>query len=381
MESGGFGCGRGEDDQGLSWRQEPDDSLSDHTIVVHRTAEGSVACDTYHVHKVVLAVGCRKSRYFERLLKSNAHFQEARSHTSHIALHPLAADMFPALLDYMYFQAFPLSLNTYSATPLHFLSDYFDVRNLRRDIEVFCQFDLSPTNCHIYYTHAAMLNNVTVQAAIVQLCVQESEKVSRNHDMFRVAPVEFWIKVLEIKASREGGSSGSSSSSNSNSSLLVESLLRIKADSDDREDITPDQFAALTDPARLPQIESATCALAILTWDKHLASGFEAKANGPLDNGVRPLSKLQRRCVEALGRVLVAEVPAALQPQWHSFIFASIRDCGGHLHHALVSSVVEMGIDRMARSLKALSVPVGTYAGDGESTGSHIRTGFSADAA
>jgi BTB/POZ domain len=357
-------------------------STRSRVVGAHAPCQGGVECDTYHVHKVVLAVGCRKSRYFERQLKSNAHFQEARSHTSHIALHPLAADMFPALLDYMYFQSFPLSLNTYSATPLHFLSDYFDVRNLRRDIEVFCQFDLSPTNCHIYYTHASMLNDVTVQAAVVQLCGQESEKVSRNHDMFRVAPVEFWIKVLEIKASREpphGGSSSSSSSSSS--SLLVESLLRIKADSDDREDITPDLFAALTDPARLPQIESATCALAILTWDKHLASGFEAAANGPLNNGIRPLSKLQRRCVEALGRVLVAEVPAALQPQWHSFIFASIRDCGGHLHHALVSSVVEMGIDRMARSLKALSVPVGTYAGDGESTGSHIRTRFSVDAA
>lgn len=367
-----FGCGSGEDDQGLSWRQEPDESLSDYTIVVHRTPEGStssgpvsVECDTYHVHKVVLAVGSRRSRYFERQLKSNAPFQEATSCTSHIALHPLAADMIPSLLDYMYFQTFPLSLNTYSATPLHYLSDYFDVRNLRRDVEVFCQFDMSPTNCHVYYTHASMLNDAGIQAAVLRICVQESAKASRNHEMIRVAPVEFWVNVLDIKATSEP--SGSYISSH-----LVESLLRVKADSEDREDVTPDLFAALTDPARLPRIDTATCALAILSWDKHLSSMLDASDDRRLNHGARTLSQLQRRCVEALSRVLVAEVPAALQPQWHSFIFASIRECGGHLHHALVASVVERGIARMADSLKA-AIPLDPR-GDNEASGSRKRT-------
>lgn len=91
----------------LTWRMDPDESLSDWSIdIVFDQADESGAVtsktDTYHVHKCHLAGGTRKSGYFVKLFSDGGRFAETRDGTSRIVLKELAARAFPDMLDYLY---------------------------------------------------------------------------------------------------------------------------------------------------------------------------------------------------------------------------------------------------------------------------------------
>jgi hypothetical protein len=342
----------------LSWRQNPNDSLSDYTIVIHHesdmipgaeAAEG--ASDTYHVHRVVLAVGCRKMQYFCRLFKSNMVFEELANSTSHIYLHPMAALAFPIMLDYVYW--FPIKLDSFTATPLHFLSDYFDLRALRQDVFVFCQFDLGPQNCHWYYTQAYMLKDASMIRMIERLCVHQSVKVSRNRDMFRVSPTEFWVDVLEHKAA------SSCPGARANSSSLVEALLQAKS-SEGIQGITPRQFEVLTDAKRLPRIETVSSALAILTWEKQCNRCHSRHRRSSSHDARSTLSDVvcvHHRCVSALARILVEETPVNLRGEYQSFVLSTIQAFDPALSHLLIAKLIEV---MNAQVSNILGAPQGT---------------------
>lgn len=53
----------------LSWRLDPEESLSDWTILVKTKRSNDDKVDTYHVHKSVLGVGPRRSNYFATAIR------------------------------------------------------------------------------------------------------------------------------------------------------------------------------------------------------------------------------------------------------------------------------------------------------------------------
>jgi hypothetical protein len=335
-----------EDDiQPLSWAMDPHDSLSDYTIVIHRYSDENAdeKTDTYHVHKVVLAVGPRKSKYFERLFKSDASYEESRSHTSHIHLQPSAADTFPILLDYLYYRSYYLKIDSFTAPPLHFLSDYFDVRQMRKEVVVYCQFDLSSSNCHMYYTHAQALNDLAMLRAVERFCVQQSLKVSRNTAMFRVTPAEFWVDVLHLKAKSE------CPGDRANSSRLLEALLEAKA-RDGPQGLSYSMLAELTDPTLLPEIETAGAAFAILSWEEFFRHQVRyqrrhrRKSQPAFDDHREPhgYSGLQRRCVEALARILATETPLEVTPVLQTQVLTALRGLNGSLLPLLVTQMAKV---------------------------------------
>ena len=57
-----------EESHQLSWRDDPERSLSDWTIVVRCEVTG--ASESFHVHKAMLAAGARWSEYFKSVFKS-----------------------------------------------------------------------------------------------------------------------------------------------------------------------------------------------------------------------------------------------------------------------------------------------------------------------
>ena len=82
----------------LSWRLNPQESLSDWQIKVVRAESGKV--DLYHVHRMVLAVGPRQSGYF-----ANLFLNEIKDHgiqRLRLEMPDEFADTFPVVLDFIY---------------------------------------------------------------------------------------------------------------------------------------------------------------------------------------------------------------------------------------------------------------------------------------
>ncbi|CAB9527869.1 unknown protein [Seminavis robusta] len=87
-------------DKWALWRGDPDTTFSDWKIVV-TSSDGPAT--TYHLHKMMLGCGPRKSKYFCHMIRSS--FEEGATCTSCIELEPPAAQVFPVLLDcYLYNQ-------------------------------------------------------------------------------------------------------------------------------------------------------------------------------------------------------------------------------------------------------------------------------------
>lgn len=109
----------------LTWRRDPDKSLSDWTIVV--TTGTSKEPATYHVHKAVVGAGPRASQYFFRLFKTQG-LAESITSMSMFTLESSAARAFPDMLDFMYgHHSGSLSATSDTAVALRHLANYFGV--------------------------------------------------------------------------------------------------------------------------------------------------------------------------------------------------------------------------------------------------------------
>lgn len=94
----------------LSWRLDPEESYSDHTIkITRRSSDGAVASkvvmeDVYYVHRVILAFGKYSSEYFRGVFQQK-HMVESRTGCTCMTLDEDEAEVFPYLLDCIYSQA------------------------------------------------------------------------------------------------------------------------------------------------------------------------------------------------------------------------------------------------------------------------------------
>eukprot|EP00900_Chrysochromulina_parva_P000450 jgi/Chrpa1/10405/Chrysochromulina_OHIO_Genome00004275-RA len=85
--------------QRLSWRDDPERSLSDWTIIVTCGAR----TQTFNVHKVMLAAGVQLSEYFKSVFTGGGRdLREGISKTTTLELEETAADAFPHYLDFAY---------------------------------------------------------------------------------------------------------------------------------------------------------------------------------------------------------------------------------------------------------------------------------------
>lgn len=134
-----------DDEKMRDWRQPADESFADYKIEILRKQDDKVdvknITTNYNVHRVILASA---SNYFDRLFAGNQEgrtFAEAHEHTSRIALSSDTADMFPYLLDHMYWQysckgaPSPLPKEGDNIMHLYWLADYFELPRLRLDLE------------------------------------------------------------------------------------------------------------------------------------------------------------------------------------------------------------------------------------------------------
>jgi len=204
-----------EEDQSFFslWRLDPEESLSDWTIVlqdeVSESAARAISADIntasssvtrFHVHKNLLGVGPFKSEYFSRLFRQQRNLSacssgrsgtsivgsrlllaESKTSTSYISLPLSAIVAFPIMLDFIYGRGCnPDPFHTNHAVEIRFLSTYFGVPKLYSAISQFIQENLSPSNCIEYLSKAMIFRDDKLIEAIRDTCAKNFEHLTKD---------------------------------------------------------------------------------------------------------------------------------------------------------------------------------------------------------
>ena len=207
----------------LSWRLDPDESLSDWTLTVastdsvlcsprrrneteHSSAAGCTSdtnkeaadCQVddlaesmsppamkYHVHRAQLAVGPRRSDYFATLFKNrrrmmirNERGTDASTDGTYIELKASAAAAFPIMLDFMYSPiGTPVEATTESAVALRHLASCFGIRELFNCVTDFIKSDLRSETAPTYLLEAATYKHDKLAAASLKICAESLKDI------------------------------------------------------------------------------------------------------------------------------------------------------------------------------------------------------------
>jgi hypothetical protein len=174
----------------LDWRLDPQRSRSDWTIRISANeGNGQVKIKDYNVHLNIITMGDRASGYFIRACDKER-FAESKAKMSCIDLHPLAANAFPVMLDYMYGRNLRDEADKI-AVPLIFLARYFDCGELLREVNVCCQSYLS-INVSTFYDDAVDLKLFDIIPVIEAHCVKNPISLQRHN----FASPSFWVSVF-----------------------------------------------------------------------------------------------------------------------------------------------------------------------------------------
>ena len=184
----------------LSWRLDPEVSMSDWKIVVQDTT-AERAATTYHVHRAILGVAPRRSDYFAKAFLASG-FAEGTTHSTELELEPSACDAFPIFLDFMY--SGELEATTTLATALRHCAKYFVVSELYESINAFIQGDLNVTTAPTYFDEGETYADEKLQAAALSLCVDNFATIDVGN-LERLPPPLFARIVSMLVHPADGG--------------------------------------------------------------------------------------------------------------------------------------------------------------------------------
>ena len=195
--------------QTLSWRLDPDESLSDWTLTVVSNpnlnhseqvhsddeeedgleeerdenvdnSEGRKVTKKYFVHRSQMAVGPRRSEYFAKMFQRKGKTIDGAqsSKGTRIELRPSAAAAFPIMLDFMYSPVgTPVDVSTESAVALRHLATCFGIRDLFDSVTAFIKQDLSPQNAPIYLVEAFSFKHEKLTQVSRRVCAENFESI------------------------------------------------------------------------------------------------------------------------------------------------------------------------------------------------------------
>jgi hypothetical protein len=283
------------------WRLDPAESHSDFIIEIDSSpterTQDSIEVDRYHVHKSILALGPRKSGYFAKLLQGV--FSETSRGVCRILLDPVAAKAFPALLDFLY-GASQLECSTESATALHFMGQYFEIRRLRWQARQFWMKDLCLENCATYYQHAVLFGDERVLRRIqITLGSEQLLDISLESNLLKVIDPNFLLTILQTADLVVADSTTLSSHTSKLIARVLDQCVNVededKETSNEKDDherscVKAELFLQLTDRSYLPEID-VTAALKLLQQERKIV-------NPPGDT----LTSLQQRCLQSMAK-------------------------------------------------------------------------------
>ena len=305
----------------LDWRKDATESLADYPIeIVHENDDcggvGTSSATTYYCHKVILA---STSEYFARLLlakgcKDGLVYAEVGDNMSRIVLAPLAAAMFPHFLDYCYChfgrdksQLEGEFLSEYNADDVVFywLADYFEVTQLRRQIERSLKAYMAVTTCWEYLRPALELGVPRILDDAIECGATHITQFDDIHLGYFAEELD--VPSLLVFLQKKGTTEVCSRKA----SEIVSAFLSY-------HEIDGEIFKKLTDASLLPHIDPSA-AWELLEWEMEL-----------LDVHSAVVSDLQERCISGLATKFTnidSSDNGPLSLQSPAFVLALFRKC------------------------------------------------------
>jgi len=149
----------------MDWRQNPNISLSDWTVVVYDGKQSAV----YHIHKAQVGHGPRRSGFLALKFDEDEN-ADATDPNTEVYLPSRAAELFPEFLDYIYENT--LKLTTRNALALKHLANHFDIRPLYKKIDAFVKGDMNAKTAPTYCTEADAVLDEDVQNEAIKLMAE-----------------------------------------------------------------------------------------------------------------------------------------------------------------------------------------------------------------
>lgn len=261
-----------DDEAELSWRLNPEKSLSDWILQIV-TKGNNMPVDTYHVHKSVLAVGPRRSNFFAQAFRPKSQQQSPRStvvdddtatsvdqltaagpsftisvdavsHTSRLVLEDKAAEAIPVILDYIY--TGNLAICTENACALHYLSQQFEIKALRRQVKDFWINAINMDNLTKYYQDARVFKDERILAHAEEYCAQHIFDVDENRVVEILTTLDPYFFLRVVSSERLQKDNGTSY----RLSLLVAVYCNIH-----KSELNESLFLRLTAASHIPKLE------------------------------------------------------------------------------------------------------------------------------
>ena len=269
----------------LDWRQNPNISLSDWTVVVYDGKESAV----YHIHKSEVGLGPRRSKFLDAKFDEDEHADVTDPNTE-VYLPSRVAALFPEFLDYVYSDT--LQLTTRNVLALKHLANHFDVRALYKKTDSFVQSDLNLKTAPTYCTEADLVLDEDVQKKTVQIMAENFGRMDMT--VITQLPAKMFKEVL------------SSPHLDVESEFLSNKVAQFMRFTDGSA-ISDEMLFMLTHPQIMPMISSDE-AFFFLNWG--------LKYPQVLDEGDD--ASLRNRCIEAVARswmTTLAGPIATLRPE------------------------------------------------------------------
>ena len=269
----------------LDWRQNPNISLSDWTVVVYDGKESAV----YHIHKSEVGLGPRRSKFLAAKFDEDEHADVTDPNTE-VYLPSRVAALFPEFLDYVYSDT--LQLTTRNVLALKHLANHFDVRALYKKTDSFVQSDLNLKTAPTYCTEADLVLDEDVQKKAVQIMAENFGRMDMT--VITQLPAKMFKEVL------------SSPHLDVESEFLSNKVAQFMRFTDGSA-MSDEMLFMLTHPQIMPMISSDE-AFFFLNWG--------LKYPQVLDEGDD--ASLRNRCIEAVARswmTTLAGPIATLRPE------------------------------------------------------------------
>ncbi|KAL7464350.1 hypothetical protein ACHAXS_004686 [Conticribra weissflogii] len=364
----------GVPDEELNWRLDSYVSLSDFTIVVQRAlpgplapdfdsgttqgidfildSDGSPRTDVYHVHKVMLAVGSRRSEYLGRLIREadgtsvGWGSSSPDNHSSDITVHETillesAANSMGAVLDFCYYQDRELDINLENAVALVYLAKRYKIRALQTRADAFVKNNLESSNSihFLLDSYLYQLDDILNQA--IDVTAANLADTVDFEPIYALPPELFRRIILSWKLQCD--------------SELLSLVVYSYCGEHNRDKIDVDYFREITTPNLMPILDSKV-AMMVLKFYVDLI--FE---DDP-DVDIMELCKddsLIKRCIDVISQNWRDEVcePLMIDTEWEEASPATRRNLPPHepaaLHRQLPSGLQNMLLEKCILEAKS----------------------------
>mmetsp|Transcript_29906 Transcript_29906/g.58110 ORF Transcript_29906/g.58110 Transcript_29906/m.58110 type:complete len:1495 (-) Transcript_29906:54-4538(-) len=357
----------GVPDEELNWRLDSYVSLSDFTIVVQRAlpgplapdfdggnaqgidfildSDGSPRTDVYHVHKVMLAVGSRRSEYLGRLIREadgtavGWGSSSPDNHSSDITVHETvllesAASAMGAVLDFCYYQDRELDINLGNAVPLVYLAKRYKIRALLTRADAFVKNNLESSNSVHFLLDSYLYQLDDILSQAIAVTAANLANTVDFEPIYALPPELFRRIILSWKLECD--------------SELLSLVVYSYCGEHNRDEIDVDYFREITTPNLMPILDSK---VAMMMLKFYVDLIFEDDSDVDILEVCKDDS-LIKRCIEVISQNWRDEVcePLMIDSEWDEASPATRRNLPPHepaaLHRQLPPGLQNMLLEK-----------------------------------